>query len=68
MIRNINRISLLRLSKPYSQKEMAMKLGITQSYYGKLERNPGNISLEVAIKIKQILGVEHVDDLMDEAS
>lgn len=68
MINNINKMRILRMTRKLSQKDMAGLLGITQAYYGKLERNPGNISLDVAVKIKKIFGIEHVDELMDEAS
>lgn len=67
MKRKLNRITILRLTKGLSQKEMADKLSISQSYYGKLERNPENVSLDVARKIKMILEVNHIDDLLEEA-
>ncbi|OZB90053.1 helix-turn-helix domain-containing protein [Paenibacillus sp. XY044] len=67
MKRNLNRITILRLTKGLSQKDMADKLSISQSYYGKLERNPENVSLDVARKIKNILEVSHIDDLLEEA-
>ncbi|MCM3130933.1 helix-turn-helix domain-containing protein [Paenibacillus sp. MER 78] len=67
MKRKLNRITILRLTKGLSQKEMADKLSISQTYYGKLERNPKNVSLEMAMKIKNILEVNHIDDLIEEA-
>ncbi|MNC20827.1 antitoxin HipB [compost metagenome] len=50
------RLKWLRESNSLSQQEMADKLGISQSYYGRFERNKGEPNLETLSKLPSILG------------
>ncbi|MGG4217321.1 helix-turn-helix transcriptional regulator [Paenibacillus jamilae] len=49
------RLKWLRESKGFSQQEMADKLGLSQSYYGRFERDKGEPNLETLAKIPAIL-------------
>jgi transcriptional regulator with XRE-family HTH domain len=51
------RIKLFRESKNYSQEYVALKLGITQQAYSKLEKNPLNFTLERLQKLSKILDI-----------
>lgn len=62
-----NRLTYLRLIKFMSQKDVATKLGISAPYYCKLERNPDKIDLGMAGKLKTILGVASIDELVQDA-
>lgn len=64
MKRKINRIRFLRITKLYSQQEMADLLGISQTYYAKLEKEPRKMKIELAEQVKAILGAEHLEDLL----
>lgn len=57
------RLKWLRESKGFSQQEMADVLGLSQSYYGRFERNKGEPNLETLAKISSILK-ESVDFLL----
>lgn len=60
-----NRIEYLRLKKFMSQADVAKLMGYSQSHYGKLERNPLDLSVEQAIKLANILGAKGLDDLIE---
>lgn len=51
------RLKLMREKKGFSQNDMAEKLGISQSYYGRFERNKGEPNLEALAKIATVLEV-----------
>ncbi|WP_348624683.1 helix-turn-helix domain-containing protein [Paenibacillus peoriae] len=57
------RLKWLRESKGFSQQEMADMLGLSQSYYGRFERNKGEPNLETLAKISSILK-ESVDFIL----
>ncbi|AOK88511.1 helix-turn-helix domain-containing protein [Paenibacillus polymyxa] len=57
------RLKWLRESKGFSQQEMADMLDLSQSYYGRFERNKGEPNLETLAKISSILK-ESVDFLL----
>lgn len=61
-----SKIEFLRRTKFLTQKDVADSLDMSQQYYCKLEKNPDDFSLGLAIKLKQILGVDHIDDLLGE--
>ncbi|MEK4185673.1 helix-turn-helix domain-containing protein [Paenibacillus sp. FSL L8-0494] len=50
------RLKWLRESMSLSQQDMADKLGLSQSYYGRFERNKGEPNLETLSKLPEILG------------
>lgn len=50
------RLKWLRELKGLSQQDMADKLTISQSYYGRFERNKGEPNLETLSKLPKILG------------
>ena len=52
----------LRLKKGLTHDEMAREAGITRSHYTKIENGMGNPSLQVAIKLKDVVGYFN-DDL-----
>jgi transcriptional regulator with XRE-family HTH domain len=58
-----SRLKWLREKNKMSQKEMADKLGISQPYYGRIERNMGEPNLEALKKLPDILG-ESVDFML----
>lgn len=62
------RLAYLRMRNILSQREVAASLGISQQYYGRLEKNPENISIGMALKLKAILKVSCIDELCGEAS
>ena len=48
----------LRKSRKVTQTAMAKRLGITQTRYSQIERNPGHISTGRLLEILAVLGVE----------
>lgn len=60
-----NRIAYLRLTKIWSQYDMAKMLGISQSYYARLERSPTGMSVEMALKVKQLLDAPTIDSMLE---
>lgn len=52
------RLALIRLRVPMTQKQLAEKVGTTQSAIARLERGGGNPNLRLLIKICQQLQVE----------
>lgn len=67
MKKALNRLGYLRKSNILTQKEISEMLGISQQYYGRLEKKPHEINLGMAIKLKAILKVKCIDDMIDEA-
>ncbi|MCP3810076.1 helix-turn-helix domain-containing protein [Paenibacillus sp. Lou8.1] len=61
-----NNITYLRLRNILSQKDVAETLGISQVYYGRLEKNPEKISLGMASKLKTLFKVDSIDELLEE--
>lgn len=53
-------LKALRELKNYSQSYMAARMGVTQSYYSKLENGGARLSEEMINKAIQILGVENI--------
>ncbi|RKR05127.1 transcriptional regulator with XRE-family HTH domain [Flavobacterium sp. 90] len=51
------RIRKIRESKNISQESMAMELILTQSTYGRLEKNDSRLTVPKLIKISQVLEV-----------
>lgn len=52
-----SRIKALRLSKGFSQEELANKAGLHRTYMSDVERGERNVSLENIGKIAKALGV-----------
>ncbi|MFL0197801.1 helix-turn-helix transcriptional regulator [Clostridium sp. WILCCON 0269] len=50
-----------RLQKKYTHKTIAKELGVSRSTYTNIENGNKNPSLEVAMKIKKILGYKDDD-------
>ncbi|AOK88510.1 helix-turn-helix transcriptional regulator [Paenibacillus polymyxa] len=67
MRKPINKLAYYRLTNIMSQEDVAKELGISQAYYGRLERNPENINVGMAKKLKVIFKVNSLDDLFSEA-
>ncbi|OMD66000.1 hypothetical protein BSK62_13105 [Paenibacillus odorifer] len=59
------KLQYLRKKTGLSQEAMAKQLNLTVHGYRKLEQGSRRITLEMAIKIKVIVGVDHVEDLLD---
>ena len=54
----------LRVSQGWSQKQLAEKLGLSQSRIARIERDPLNISVDQMLKVLGVLGASmgiHVD-------
>ncbi len=51
----VNKIATFRQLKGFTQKQMAIKLGISESYYCQLENTKRRMSLEMALKIAAVL-------------
>lgn len=61
------RIAQLRFRKFLSQKDVAEMLGVSQQYYGRLEKNPDKIDIGMARKLKRILELKFIDELIEDA-
>lgn len=68
MNKPLNKLTFLRKINILSQKEVAKMLGISQQYYGRLEKNPIMLSVGMALQLKSILKLKCIDELIDEAS
>jgi len=60
-------LAILRHNRYLSQKDVASLLGISQQYYGRLEKNPDKIDMGLAKKLKILLNVSYIDDLLEKA-
>lgn len=65
MIKVRNKLTYHRLRNVLSQRDVAEKLGISQAYYGRLERNPLNMKIGTAMRLKEILKVDSIEELID---
>jgi transcriptional regulator with XRE-family HTH domain len=54
-------IRALRLLKGFTRKEVAFHLGISQEYYGRIERGEANLSLKLLEKIAGLFDVPMQD-------
>ncbi|WAI24402.1 MAG: helix-turn-helix transcriptional regulator [Bacillus paranthracis] len=52
----MNQITKLRKQKAITQEELAVKVGITRAYLSNLENGKHKPSLDVALKISEVLG------------
>jgi len=52
-----DRLKTLREQMKLSQEEMAAALGLSQSYYGRFERNKGEPNLMTLVRISEALNV-----------
>lgn len=59
-----NKIRSIRLLKGYSQEYMALKLNLSQSAYGKIERGESDITLSRLEQISFVLDMTPVDVLL----
>ncbi len=55
----------LRKARNLTQAELALRLGLTQSRLGKIERHPESVSLEQLIKTLNLLGARLVISVPD---
>jgi putative transcriptional regulator len=60
--RVIHRLKTVRMKKGFLQKQLSDAVGVSESYYSQLENGSRRMSLPVAQKIAQVLGVS-LDDL-----
>jgi transcriptional regulator with XRE-family HTH domain len=58
------KVRILREQHNFSQKEVAMELGITQSAYCKMEACEHKISIDNCVRIAKVIGVS-VADIID---
>lgn len=58
------RLIQLRKRKNLTRKDVADKVGISTSFYGKIERNERNPIMETADKIKDAVGASTVDEIL----
>jgi transcriptional regulator with XRE-family HTH domain len=57
----LENIRILREIKGYTQEYMGIKLGMTQEGYGKIEGGKSKLSMDLLIKISDVLEVEVID-------
>ncbi|MEK5469347.1 helix-turn-helix transcriptional regulator [Paenibacillus sp. FSL R7-0210] len=62
-----NKLAFYRMKSIMSQEDVAKELGISQAYYGRLERNPGNINVDMAFKLKSMFMATSLDELFSDA-
>lgn len=68
MTKPLFKLQYLRKRKKLTQQQMAELLGISMAHYQKIEQGRRKLTLDIAMKIKGILEVEHIDELFDDAS
>ncbi len=61
---NNSRLRKIRIDKGFKQIEVCNALGITQAYYSQIERGERTPSLEIFIKLCNVLGITP-NDLLD---
>lgn len=49
-----------RKANGLTQKEVAVRLGVTQQTYARLEANPASVSVERLFRVLSVLGVEFI--------
>jgi transcriptional regulator with XRE-family HTH domain len=52
------KITLKRLEKKFTQRYMASQLGISQSYYNKIESGKKQLTVQTLLKITNILNMD----------
>lgn len=60
-----NKMAYYRMTKIWSQYDLAEMLGISQSYYAKIEKDPSNMTVEMALKIKELLNAPSIEELLE---
>lgn len=63
-----NRLEYLRKINFLSQLEVAELLGMSQQFYNKIENGKARLTMDIAKKLKAVYKLEHLDELIDEAS
>lgn len=63
-----SKLEYLRKINFLTQAEVSASLGITESHYNKIERGVRGLSLNMAIRLKAIFKVDHIEELLVEAS
>jgi HTH-type transcriptional regulator/antitoxin HipB len=56
----------LRKARNLTQAELALRIGVTQSRIGKIERHPETVSLEQLLKTLNLLGARLVISVPDQ--
>ncbi|OYU79271.1 MAG: hypothetical protein CFE23_14890 [Flavobacterium sp. BFFFF1] len=54
-------IRMVRIEKNYSQDFMAMKLNMSQSYYGRIENGKATLTFKTFCQILHVLDVDYLD-------
>jgi transcriptional regulator with XRE-family HTH domain len=62
------RLEYLRRVNFYSQSDVAKELGISQSAYFKIEHGVSRLTVDHAVKLRNLYKVSHIDDLLEEVS
>lgn len=62
------KLEYLRKINFMTQNEVAVCLGITQSYYQKIERGARELPMNMARKLKVLFKVSSIDELLDDMS
>lgn len=60
------RLKYLRNKKGLLQPELAKLLEIPSRQYGRIERGELSLTIPICIKLVRILGVEHMEDILEE--
>lgn len=51
-----------------TQKEVAKYCGISQQYYNKIENGNCRLSIEIALKLRQLFKLSSIDELLGEVA
>lgn len=63
-----NKIEYLRRINFLTQKEVAMYCGISQQYYNKIENGNCRLSIDIAVKLKELFKLSSIDELLGEVA
>lgn len=63
-----SKLAQLRIVNFLTQKEVADQIGMTSMNYSKIERGVRGLSMQTAVKLKEIFKVSCIDELLDESS
>lgn len=60
-----NKMAYFRMTKIWSQYDVAKMLGISQSYYAKIEKDPQCMSVAMALRIKGLLNAPSIEVMLE---
>lgn len=63
-----SKIAYYRRINFLTQKEVAKYCGISQQYYNKIENGNCRLSIEIAVKLKELFKLSSIDELLGEVA